>query len=180
MNHTFGYVLCCQSPALFLLATALVIDFFVRKGRARLRAILALLGAGVCIGLGFVLYYQGMLQEYFEVKNFWRIRAPGWVGLVLAAALLVYVLVKAIARASARRTAQKEAARAENARKQEMESAKNAAYEAGRADALSGAAAFQGRPRRSRRQPLPGRIALRQRRIKATKAHRTAPHYNIK
>ena len=62
---------------------------------------------------------------------------------VLAAALLVYVLVKAIARASARRTAQKEAARAENARKQEMESAKNAAYEAGRADALSGAAAFQ-------------------------------------
>ena len=88
MNHTFGYVLCCQSPALFLLAIALVIDFFVRKGRARLRAILALLGAGVCIGLGFVLYYQGMLQEYFEVKNFWRIRAPGWVGLVLAAALL--------------------------------------------------------------------------------------------
>lgn len=31
MNHTFGYVLCCQSPALFLLAIALVIDFFVRK-----------------------------------------------------------------------------------------------------------------------------------------------------
>ena len=120
--------MCCQSPALFLLAIALVLDFFVRKGRARLRAILALLGAGVCIGLGFVLYYQGMLQEYFEVKNFWRIRAPGWVGLVLAAALLVYVLIKAIARASAR---------------QEMESAKNAAYEAGRADALSGAAAFQ-------------------------------------
>ena len=138
MNHTFGYVLCCQSPALFLLAIALVIDFFVRRGRARLRAILALLGAGVCIGLGVVLYYQGMLREYFEVKNFWRIRAPGWVGLVLAAALLVYVLVKAIARSSARRTAQKEAARAENARKQEMESAKNAAYEAGRADALSG------------------------------------------
>ena len=25
MNHTFGYVLCCQSPALFLLAIALVI-----------------------------------------------------------------------------------------------------------------------------------------------------------
>ena len=92
MNHTFGYVLCCQSPALFLLAIALVIDFFVRKGRARLRAILALLGAGVCIGLGFVLYYQGMLQEYFEVKNFWRIRAPGWVGLVLAAATVCGII----------------------------------------------------------------------------------------
>lgn len=143
MNHTFGYVLCCQSPALFLLAIALVIDFFVRKGRAKLRAILALLGAGVCIGLGFVLYYQGMLQEYFEVKNFWRIRAPGWVGLVLAAALLVYVLVKAIARGlSPGRTAQKEAARAENARKQEMESAKTPPMKrAGRC--LSGAAAFQ-------------------------------------
>ncbi len=143
MNHTFGYVLCCQSPALFLLAVALVIAFFVRKGRAKFRAILALLGAGVCIALGAVLYYQGMLREYFAVKNFWHIRGPGWVGLVLATALLVYVLVKAIARASARRAAQKEAARAENARKQEMESAKNAAYEAGRADALSGAAVFQ-------------------------------------
>lgn len=143
MNHTFGYVLCCQSPALFLLAIALVIAFFVRRGRAKFRAILALLGAGVCIALGAVLYYQGMLREYFEVRNFWHIRAPGWVGLVLAAALLVYVLAKAIARASARRTAEKEAARAENARKQEMESAKNAAYEAGRADALSGAAVFQ-------------------------------------
>ena len=154
MNHTFGYVLCCQSPALFLLAIALVIDFFVRKGRARLRAILALLGAGVCIGLGVVLYYQGMLREYFEVKNFWRIRAPGWVGLVLAAALLVYVLVKAIARSSARRTAQKEAARAENARKQEMESAKNAAYEAGRADA-----------RRPQQGQQPGRVGGRRRSV---------------
>lgn len=143
MNHTFGYVLCCQSPGLFLLAIALVIAFFVRKGRSLFRAILALLGAAVCIAAGAVLYYQGMLREYFAVKNFWHIRGPGWVGLTLVAALLVYVLVKAIARASARRAAQKEAARAENARKQEMESAKTAAYEAGRADALSGAAAFQ-------------------------------------
>ena len=143
MNDTFGYVLCCQSPGLFLLAIALVIAFFVRKGRSLFRAILALLGAVVCIAAGVVLYYQGMLREYFAVKNFWHIRGPGWVGLTLVAALLVYVLVKAIARASARRAAQKEAARAENARKQEMESAKTAAYEAGRADALSGAAAFQ-------------------------------------
>ena len=29
MNHTFGYVLCCQSPALFLLAIALVLAVVV-------------------------------------------------------------------------------------------------------------------------------------------------------
>lgn len=143
MNHTFGYVLCCQSPALFLLAIALVVMFFIRKGRSMIRAVLALLGALVCIALGIVLYYQGMVREYFAVRNFWSIRAPGWVGLALAAVLVIYLLVKALARSSARRSAEKEAARAENARKQEMESAKNAAYEAGRADALSGAAAFQ-------------------------------------
>ena len=52
MNHTFGYILCCQSPALFLLAIALVIFFFVRRGRARIRAVLSLLAAIVCIALG--------------------------------------------------------------------------------------------------------------------------------
>ncbi len=137
MNHTFGYVLCCQSPALFLLAIALVVMFFIRKGRSMIRAVLALLGALVCIALGIVLYYQGMVREYFAVRNFWSIRAPGWVGLALTAVLVIYLLVKALARSSARRSAEKEAARAENARRQEMEKAKAEAYAAGRAETLS-------------------------------------------
>lgn len=130
MNHTFGYILCCQSPALFLLAIALVISFFVRRGRARIRAVLSLLAAIVCIALGVVLYYQGMLREYFAVRNFWHIRIPGWVGLILVAVLLVYLLINALLRASARRSAEK-------ARRQEMEKARADAYEAGRTEAMS-------------------------------------------
>ena len=137
MNHTFGYILCCQSPALFLLAIALVIRFFVRRSRARIRAVLSLIGGLVCIALGVVLYYQGLVREYFVVRNFWHIRMPGWIGLALMAAALLYLGFQAFLRASARRSEQKEAIRAENARQQEMEKAKADAYEAGRAEAMS-------------------------------------------
>ena len=57
MENTIGYILCCQSPALFLLAIALLIRFFVRKGKARVRAVLSLIIALVCIAAGVVLYY---------------------------------------------------------------------------------------------------------------------------
>ena len=65
MENTIGYILCCQSPALFLLAIALLIRFFVRKGKARVRAIVSLIAALACIAAGVVLYYQGLLLEYF-------------------------------------------------------------------------------------------------------------------
>ena len=90
MNHTFGYILCCQSPALFLLAIALVIRFFICKGRAKFRAVLSLIGGLVCIALGVVLYYQGLVREHFAVRDFWHIRIPGWIGLALMAALLIF------------------------------------------------------------------------------------------
>ena len=137
MNHTFGYILCCQSPALFLLAIALVIRFFVCKGKARFRAVLSLIGGLISIALGVVLYYQGLVREYFAVRNFWHIRVPGWIGLALMAVLLIYLSFRAFLRFSARRSEQKEAIRAENARQQEMEKAKADAYEAGRAEAMS-------------------------------------------
>lgn len=137
MNHTFGYILCCQSPALFLLAIALVIRFFVCKGKARVRAVLSAIGGLICIALGVVLYYQGLVREYFAVRSFWHIRVPGWIGLALMAALLLYLSFQAFLRASARRSERKEAIRAENARQQEMEKAKADAYEAGRAEAMS-------------------------------------------
>ena len=127
MNHTFGYILCCQSPALFLLAIALVIRFFICKGRAKFRAVLSLIGGLVCIALGVVLYYQGLVREHFAVRDFWHIRIPGWIGLALMAALLIYLSLRAFLRFSARRSEQKEAIRAENARRQE----------AGRAEAMS-------------------------------------------
>ena len=121
MNHTFGYVLCCQSPALFLLAIALVIRFFVRRGKAKFRAVLSLVAGLVCVALGVVLYYQGMLREYFAVRNFWHIRTPGWIGLALVALLLLYLGIQSFLRASARRAEEKEAIRAENQRQLAME-----------------------------------------------------------
>ena len=63
MENTIGYILCCQSPALFLLAIALLIRFFVRKDKARVRAIVSLIAALACIAAGVVLYYQGLLLE---------------------------------------------------------------------------------------------------------------------
>lgn len=142
MDHTFGYILCCQSPALFLLAAALLIVFFVRRGKARFVAVVSLLGCIVCVALAVLLYYQGMLHKHFAVENFWQVRGPGWVGLVLVAALIVYWLIKLLKRVSVRRAAEKEANRTENLRRKELEDAKNAAYEAGRADALESAQLF--------------------------------------
>ena len=81
MENTIGYILCCQSPALFLLAIALLIRFFVRKGKARVRAVLSLIIALVCIAAGVVLYYQGLLLEYFTLRTLWQIRTAGWIGL---------------------------------------------------------------------------------------------------
>ena len=75
------------------LAIALVIRFFVRRGKAKFRAVLSLVAGLVCVALGVVLYYQGMLREYFAVRNFWHIRTPGWIGLALVALLLLWFLV---------------------------------------------------------------------------------------
>lgn len=124
MENTIGYILCCQSPALFLLAIALLIRFFVRKGKARVRAVLSLIIALVCIAAGVVLYYQGLLLEYFTLRTLWQIRTAGWIGLAVVAALLLYLSGRAFLRYAARRRAQKEAVRAENAHRQEVEQAK--------------------------------------------------------
>lgn len=123
MENTIGYILCCQSPALFLLAIALLIRFFVRKGKARVRAVLSLIIALVCIAAGVVLYYQGLLLEYFTLRTLWQIRTAGWIGLAVVAALLLYLSGRAFLRYAARRRAQKEAVRAENAHRQEVEQA---------------------------------------------------------
>lgn len=142
MNHTFGYILCCQSPALFLLAAALLIMFFIRRSKNRFRAAIDLIGCIVCIGLGIVLYYEGIFYEHFTIKNFWQLRGPGWIGLALTALFLLFLLLNAMKHAAVRRSAEKDANRAENLRQKELEDAKNAAYAAGRADALQSAQQF--------------------------------------
>ena len=86
---------------------------------------------------GVALYYLGMLYDHFTIHDFWQIRVPGWVGLVLAAIVIVVLFVQNIGKAAARRRSEKEAARAEDARRKELEEAKSAAFASGQAAAAS-------------------------------------------
>ena len=86
---------------------------------------------------GVALYYLGMLYDHFTIHDFWQIRVPGWVGLVLAAIVIVVLFVENIGKAAARRRSEKEAARAEDARRKELEEAKSAAFASGQAAAAS-------------------------------------------
>ena len=131
MDKTLGYLLCCQSPALFLGALALLAGYIIRHRNHRVHAALDLVLAIVCLLGGVALYYLGMLYDHFTIHDFWQIRVPGWVGLVLAA------IVQNIGKAAARRRSEKEAARAEDARRKELEEAKSAAFASGQAAAAS-------------------------------------------
>lgn len=91
----------------------------------------------VCLLGGVALYYLGMLYDHFTIHDFWQIRVPGWVGLVLAAIVIVVLFVQNIGKAAARRRSEKEAARAEDARRKELEEAKSAAFASGQAAAVS-------------------------------------------
>lgn len=137
MKATLEFILLTQSPALFLAAVVLLLRFFILKKNHRVRGTLNLIGAIVCLAGGVVLYYLGMLYEHFTIRDFWHIRVPGWVGLGLVVVLTGLSLYRTSARAIARRRAEKAAAKAEAQRIQELEDAKNAAYESGKADALA-------------------------------------------
>ena len=113
MDKTLGYLLCCQSPALFLGALALLAGYIIRRRNHRVHAALDLMLAIVCLLGGVALYYLGMLYDHFTIHDFWQIRVPGWVGLVLAAIVIVVLFVQNIGKAAARRRSEKEAARAE-------------------------------------------------------------------
>ena len=115
LNVTLGYVLCCQSPALFFAALVLLICFFARKRNHRVRAVLDLLLAIVCAAAGVALYFLGLSWEYFTIRDFFHIRPIGWAGLVLVAIITVYAAVRAFLRANRRRMAEREANRSANA-----------------------------------------------------------------
>ena len=48
LDKTLGYVLCCQSPALFLAALVLIIHYFAARRKHRFKAVLKLLLGIVC------------------------------------------------------------------------------------------------------------------------------------
>ena len=98
-------VLYCQSPALFWCALALIVCFFVRRGAHRVRAVLDLVLGLLCIVGGVALYYLGMYNDAFTIRDFWQIRTAGWIGLAVVVLLTAWQVIKATRRSvSARRS----------------------------------------------------------------------------
>lgn len=115
MDATLGYILCSQSPTLFLGAAVLLLCYFARRHTHRARAILDLTACIVCTAAAVAMYFLGMGKGYFTIRDFYRIRTPGWVGMAVVAVIALWLAVRAFLAASRRRTAEKAAARAANA-----------------------------------------------------------------
>ena len=116
LDKTLGYILCCQSPGLFLAAAVLVIAYFAGRKKHRFKAVLKLLLAIVCAVGGIALYYLGMYDENFTIRDFYQIRPAGWVGVGIAAFFTLLALVRAFFAAADARREEKAANRAENQR----------------------------------------------------------------
>ena len=138
MKTTLEFILLTQSPALFLAALVLLVGYFIKKKNHRIRAALNLIGTIIFTAGGIALYFVGMkLLEGFTIDNFWQIRWPGWVGLAVVAVMTLLSIYRASAKAITKHRAEKYAAKAEAERVKELEDAKTAAYESGKADALA-------------------------------------------
>ena len=116
LDKTLGYILCCQSPGLFLAAAVLVVAYFAGRRKHRFKAVLKLLLGIVCAVGGIALYYLGMYDEYFTIRDFYQIRPAGWVGVGIAAFFTLLALVRAFFAAADARREVKAANRAENQR----------------------------------------------------------------
>ncbi len=116
LDKTLGYILCCQSPGLFLAAAVLVIAYFAGRRKHRFKAVLKLLLGIVCAVGGIALYYLGMYDEYFTIRDFYQIRPAGWVGVSIAAFFTLLALTRAFFAAADARREEKAANRAENQR----------------------------------------------------------------
>lgn len=126
LDKTLGYILCCQSPALFLAALALLVAYLAGR-KHRVKAFFRLLLCILCAVGAVALYFLGIYKEYFTIRDFFVIRAAGWIGLAIAAFFVLLALVRAFFAAADARRAQKEANRAENERlAQEAEAARAA------------------------------------------------------
>ena len=130
LDKTLGYILCCQSPALFLAALALLVAYLAGR-KHRVKAFFRLLLCILCAAGAVALYFLGIYKEYFTIRDFFVIRAAGWIGLAIAAFFVLLALVRAFFAAADARREQKAAARAENQRiAQEKEAEAKAAAEA--------------------------------------------------
>ena len=87
-------ILYAQSPALFWCALALIVCFFVRRGAHRVRAVLDLVLGLLCVVGGVALYYLGMYNDAFTIRDFWRIRTAGWIGLAVVVLVTVLLIVE--------------------------------------------------------------------------------------
>ena len=87
-------ILYAQSPALFWCALALIVCFFVRRGAHRVRAVLDLVLGLLCVVGGVALYYLGMYNDAFTIRDFWHIRTAGWIGLAVVVLVTVWQVVK--------------------------------------------------------------------------------------
>ena len=126
LDKTLGYILCCQSPGLFVLALLLLVLFLGGRSH-KVKSFFRLLLCILCAGGGVALYFLGIYKEYFTIRDFFHIRPAGWVGLVI----VVLTAVRAFFAAADARREQKAAARAENQRiAQEKEAEAKAAAEA--------------------------------------------------
>ena len=103
LDKTLGYILCCQSPALFLAALALLVAYLAGR-KHKVRAFFRLLLCILCAAGGVALYFLGIYKEYFTIRDFFLIRTAGWIGLAIAAFFVLLALVRAFfAAADARR-----------------------------------------------------------------------------
>lgn len=84
LDKTLGYILCCQSPALFLAALALLVAYLAGR-KHKVRAFFRLLLCILCAAGGVALYFLGIYKEYFTIRDFFLIRTAGWIGLAIAA-----------------------------------------------------------------------------------------------
>ena len=144
MNATLGFVLCCQSPALFLAALVLLICYFARRKNHRIRATLDLIVAILCAAAGVGLYFLGMSWEYFTIRDFFHIRVIGWIGFGIVAVVTVIAAIRAFLKANRNRMAEREVNRTNNAEvfvRTEEAKAANAATQAEVAEVVTEALA---------------------------------------
>ena len=127
MDATLGYILCSQSPTLFLAAVVLLLCYFVRRRSHHARAVLDLVLCVVCAAAGVALYFFGMGRGYFTIRDFYVIRTPAWIGMAVVAVITVWAAVRAFLAANRRRIAEKEANRAANAEAHQREKDEKAA-----------------------------------------------------
>lgn len=127
MDKTLGYILCCQSPGLFLAAVMLLLFYFARRKVHHTRAVLDVVLCVACAAGGVALYFAGMAAGHFTIRDFYVIRTSGWVGLGIAVAINVWLLIRGFLAVNRRRMAEKTANRAANVEALRLEQERKAA-----------------------------------------------------